>query len=297
MQIPNDIELKDVTIVAELSNWGIIHVQGEKARHFLQGQLTQDLNLIHPSQGHIAGYLTPKGRVIANFFIISTNNTDIKLILPRELVPIVLSKLSKIALLSKVLLTDVSHQYQLFGLVHPALSFNPWESGSWDDAQLLRIDHTDLHILLKAHDTPTAILETNIHSANKADTTAIDRFLIESRIPIITLNTSEFFTIHELNLQTLAVSFTKGCYTGQEIVARTEYRATLKQHLYCITTTIKLQNAEMLYDAMGNIVGRIVNLVNDKAHSLCLVSMKDTQYEQKHCYLKRDDAFMLCEFL
>lgn len=230
--------------LCDLSHLGLIAVTGEDATHFLQGQFTNDIRLVTTTHTQLSSHCTPKGRMLANFRVFRLDET-LYLQLPRPQLDLLLKRLRMYVLRAKVVLTDISDDFVTLGLsgdqapeclaaLFPAL---PAQAND-----LTR--HGELTLIRLAGPTPrfqilgpvTAImplwdtLAATATPANAAHWTLLD---IRAGIPIIHPETREAFVPQMANMQLIdGVSFTKGCYTGQEIVARMQYLGKLKRRLY-----------------------------------------------------------------
>lgn len=254
--------------VAELSSWGILEVNGIDAKKFLQGQLTQDLNKIE-HHAEWACHLTAKGRVIANFILVTPYENCYWLLMPREVIEKMIACLTKYALFSKVTLRNRDDDLRLFAIWQNAPHITPWMQ-TWQDNQL-QIQLADSVITLQ-------ICPKNQAPASNTSLNAWELALIQLGYPIVNATLSEVFTVHDLNLLN-ATSFTKGCYTGQEIVARMQYKAKLKHHLYCITLAQQLTPNTVFFDENAIEVGRLVNMAADQQQYLALVWLRDDIYQ------------------
>ncbi|GMU47307.1 MAG: folate-binding protein YgfZ [Pseudomonadales bacterium] len=237
-EAPADYEqLLTLDTMCDLADLGVLAVTGAKSADFLHGQTTADF-VKSPPPGPIRGACcTPQGRVFTLFTALRTD-AGYLLIMPRALIAPSREALARYAALSRVELADVSANYRILGLAGPAADRlaseleGPNGGGSTDGTRALR--HAARRYLVLA---PTA--------AAKARWAALARcarpvglplwHLADIRDGIATLapETREQFVPQMLGLeQRGAVSFTKGCYTGQEVVARSQHLGKLKRHLY-----------------------------------------------------------------
>jgi folate-binding protein YgfZ len=174
---------------------------GPDALRFLQGQLSCDMREVGPNALSLGCYCSLKGRVIAAPYLYAVPE-GFHLIVPADLTPVLLKSLNKFIVFSKATLSDLSEAFP----VHPLLGESP-------------------HSLC-----PGAGFALG-ENAQPTDEKAWEAHLIEHKIPLIALAQSERFLPHDLGLVELgAVSFNKGCYVGQEIIARMHYKAKLKKH-------------------------------------------------------------------
>ena len=230
--------------LCDLSHLGLIAVTGEDATHFLQGQFTNDIRLVTTTHSQLSSHCTPKGRILANFRVLRRDET-LYLQLPRPQLDLLLKRLRMYVMRAKVVLTDVSDDFVTLGLsgdqtpdclaaLFPALPEQ--------DNDLIR--HGEVTLIRLAGPTPrfqmlgpvtamTPLWDTLAATATPVDAAYWTRFDIRAGIPTIHPETREAFVPQMVNLQLIdGVSFTKGCYTGQEIVARMQYLGKLKRRLY-----------------------------------------------------------------
>lgn len=223
------------TFIVDLNtDYGLIEVSGPDSASFLQGQLTVDIRTLTPTHSHaLAAYCNPKGRIRALFRIFLVQDRYY-LQAPLLLIPIAITSLQKTAKFSKVALTDASQSWHRYGIVldnSTTLSILQSHLEAIDNLILLPISENPLRFEILG----TAIaMQTVWHTlASKFTIGHFNDWLlldIAAGIPEIWPETTELFLPHYLNLPELgAVSFNKGCYCGQEIIARMEYRANLKR--------------------------------------------------------------------
>lgn len=196
------------------SAYTYFQLKGEKSLYFLQGQLTCDLNQLKPGETAFGGWLNTKGRIVLSLRIFSYQDAW-HIQIPSNMTEKLLEKWPKIAALSRISLTQMS-QWQTCQRLTPLGGDIPY-------IHCMRMDTFPGYLYC----LPEGI---NISSegweplAIKAGQVEIDARL------------SEQFTPHELEWEkTSYLSFTKGCYTGQEIVARTQYRGKVKSSLYWVS--------------------------------------------------------------
>ncbi len=235
-------------------DYGIITAFGPDAERFLQGQLTCDIRDITSNALHFGAFCNLKGRVRA-LFRIKKEKEGFLLQLPKTLLPKALTELKKYARFSKVVLQDDSDSFDRIGIIESAsIKSSPSiESPSLIESLIeSSIVSSPTHILslaipekpdhyqiiaprvagevrvieklntLQNGETPIKI--ANFDAWKLAD--------IRAGIPEVWLETSEKFLPHHLNLPALnGVSFTKGCYCGQEIIARMQYRGNIKRQM------------------------------------------------------------------
>lgn len=211
-----------------LTDQGLIRASGEDAAGFLHNLLTNDINHLAEGQARHAGLCTPKGRLIASF-LIWREGGDYLLQLSADILPAILKKLSMYVLRSKVKLTDISAERTLVGIVGGELGpAGPMTTAPLAGGTAIRLDAERCVLALPAGQPLPAL-----PPAGSLDDWHLAE--IAAGIPRITAATQEAFTPQMVNYELPAVggvSFQKGCYPGQEIVARTQYLGKVKRRMF-----------------------------------------------------------------
>ncbi len=214
---------------------GVIRVTGEDAVKFLQGQLTQDIALMGLHEARLAAFCNAKGRMQASFVVFKRSEEDILMVCSGDILAQTLKRLSMFVMRAKAKLTDASAEFVLSGLVGDSLSSvmngrpQPWTKQDHGSASLVFLyPASGLDRALWCAPTGTAIPE------GKALPETVWAWLeVKSGIAMITQPIFEAFVPQMLNYESIGgVSFKKGCYPGQEIVARSQFRGTLKRRAY-----------------------------------------------------------------
>ncbi len=235
------------TIITDLSHLGLLEVNGEDALTFLQGQITNDVKLLDGTNSHYAGYCTPKGRLLA-VFLAFAHHDHFHLQLNGALTEQVLKRLRMYVLRSKVTLTDMTDSIVRIGLAGPqakaaleglfgTVPQAPFALVTLESAHLLRLPGTDRYEIFCAPERAPEIWKQLSQTATPVGATCWEWLEIQAVAPEVVPATLEAFVPQMVNLDLLGgISFKKGCYTGQEIVARTHYlgkvkRRTLLAHL------------------------------------------------------------------
>ncbi len=217
-----------------LTDWGLIRAQGPDAASFLHGQLTQDMQHLPEGQARLAGYCSAKGRLLASFVVWAADAETVLLACSADLLAPTLKRLSMFVLRAKCKLTDASADLPLHGLagtsaaawLGDAAPAAAWASASMGTGQVIRlpdVDGTPRWLLAQPAELPAPALP-----ALPADAWAA--LEVRSGVVRITAATVEQFVPQMVNLELVGgVNFKKGCYPGQEVVARSQYRGTLKR--------------------------------------------------------------------
>jgi folate-binding protein YgfZ len=236
--------------VAHLPHLGVIRVEGEDAAKFLQGQLTQDFALLGTSEARLAAFCNAKGRMQASFIGLKRSPTEILLVTSRDILAPTLKRLSMFVMRAKAKLTDASADWQLLGLAgHTALALTgdsaaPWSKSEVGAASVVRLYPADgqaraLWIAPQGEPAPAG------------ETMAPELWLwgeVRSAIAPITAPVFEAFVPQMLNYESVGgVNFKKGCYPGQEVVARSQFRGTLKRRAYPVHSDVELAAGQEVF--------------------------------------------------
>jgi tRNA-modifying protein YgfZ len=262
--------------LCDLSHLGLLEVSGADAVTFLQGQVTNDVKLLNGSNAHYSAYCNPKGRMLA-LFLAFAHNHHLHLQLNRELLEPTMRRLKMYVMRSKVEIKDVSDSISKFGIngleaslmlegVFNQIPSEDYELITLDNATLLKLPSVNGEARFEIFtDAPNA---PRIWDALKNNCLVVEKphwdwLEIQAGIPDISLKTQEQFVPQMLNLDILgAINFKKGCYTGQEIVARTHYLGTVKRRTYLaeITANTAPNAGDKVFDATQNEIGQIVRI-------------------------------------
>ena len=228
------------TILADLSHLGLIQVSGTDALTYLQGQLKQDVEKITEEHAAFAGHCSPKGRLLAHFLAWKSDDSYF-LQLPRELIEPIQKRLKMYVLRSKVVLADVSSAHIRFGVggvnaantiasVFADVPAHPMDIVRSPKGTVIALPNGRFQILVSGN--AAEVWQTIAKNATPAGEAAWRWLQIRAGIPEIYLATQEQFVPQMVNDDLIgAVSFQKGCYTGQEIVARLHYLGKAKRRM------------------------------------------------------------------
>jgi tRNA-modifying protein YgfZ len=210
--------------VYDLTDYGLLKVSGLDAKKLLQGQLTCDVEKITPTASCLGAHCNPQGRIISLFYLFLMQETYY-LLMPRNMVELSMAALKKYAVFYKVALSDASHHFVIVGYRGKEIALT---------MQTANIAvHASRHIIITDIKDKKSLWDTLVGKAQLADMNAWKCLDIHDGIPMIYPESSGQFLPHEINLHALnGISFDKGCYTGQEIIARMHYRGKLKTGLH-----------------------------------------------------------------
>ncbi|SDR79035.1 hypothetical protein SAMN05216198_0423 [Halopseudomonas litoralis] len=255
------------TALALLERERILEIEGSDATRFLQGQLSCDVATL-PSGGNTLGSrCNPKGRMQSSFRLLKLSEERYLLAMDAELLELQQSDLAKYAAFFKVQLSDSTDQWVRLGLwgshIEEALAAASLsrEASTPDAGQVIDLDDTTVELWLPA--SRAQELATTL--AQHAEPVAFNAWQLQQiRLGIgqVHSQTRESFIPQMLNLQQLGgVSFQKGCYTGQEIVARMQYLGKLKRRMYRLTRAgveLPAPGTPILNSANDQAVGEVV---------------------------------------
>lgn len=223
--------------ITELAHLGVIRVAGEDAVKFLQGQLTQDVALMGLAEARLAAFCNAKGRMQASFVVFKRSDEEILMVCSRDILAQTLKRLSMFVLRAKAKLTDASADFSLFGLTGSAIeSIAGSVQAPWTKHD---IGAENLVFLYPGAGQARALWCAPAGTAAPEAATlqpGVWAWLeVQSGIAMITLPIFEAFVPQMLNYESVGgINFKKGCYPGQEVVARSQFRGTLKRRAYLV---------------------------------------------------------------
>lgn len=232
---------RDTAVLCDLAPWGVIAIEGPDATSFLQGQFTNDVTRLETGASQRSAWCSPKGRVLANFLLRRASAERFELLLPAALVEPVVKRLRMYVLRAKVAVADASGETVRLGLGGPAAAAciaatvaatPPVHRSTTLEGATLIVLADNRFLLLAAPESAPALWNTLAEGARPAGFASWHWLAVRAGVPIVTPATQDMFLPQMLNLDALgALAFDKGCYTGQEIVARTQYLGRLKERL------------------------------------------------------------------
>ena len=242
--------------VARLDHLGVIKITGEDNAKFLQGQLTQDFALLGLNEARLAAFCNAKGRMQASFIGFKYPNgdhTDILLICSKDLLAATMKRLSMFVMRAKAVLTDASADFAVYGLLgnkdskSPATISTPWSKTDVGSVSVVGL-YPAQGVARQMWVGPSTALPP------QGD--AIDRdawLLSEVQSGVATLSTPIFEALvpQMLNFESVGgVNFKKGCYPGQEVVARSQFRGTLKRRAFILTCSQAMAAGDLIFSSL-----------------------------------------------
>ena len=210
-----------------LSDRALLKVSGSDSESFLQNQLSNDITQLDSSKIQLNAYCQHQGKIIGLFWVMRYEGSFL-LSFPKDLIEVIKSRLQMFVIMSDVIIEDISESYDQIGLI--------------DKKQPnTHSINAKLSISIEAKDIKSDINKSLDYEWTKA--------CIDSLLPEVSLYTSEKFVPQMLNLDIneIGVSFSKGCYPGQEVVARLHYLGSAKRRLFSFTSDKEIQVGDSLY--------------------------------------------------
>lgn len=296
--------MTDCASFTPLTHEGVLAVRGADAKKFLQGQVTCNLAYVSDERSSLGARCTPKGRMLSSFRVLLENDGYL-LAMDHEILAAQLEEMQKYAIFSKSKLSDDSALWARFGLYQgdAALSALGIDLPS-------EINSTVHHNQMIAVRVSTELTELWVHAdegpctrkrlLNLLPEAPLNAWLlgeIRSGIGHVTPANREQFIPQMLNLPALdAVSFKKGCYTGQEIVARMQYLGKLKRHMYrfqLTSTEVPAIGTPLMSPVHSSAVGEVVSAARSDYGVELLATALDDAVSDGRIYLESDEKTLL----
>ncbi len=248
MQVPF-FDPKHFNGAVELHHLGIVECLGADACHFLHQQLTQELMALPAGSSTMAGFCNAKGRLQASMVVFKVSNEQLYLVLKKDLLERTLKRLSMFVLRAKVKLQNATEGFKLIGAMGSLAMLPSTQEGLILKAPLQSAIGTDRALFL-AH---VSFNLEEFHST-LSSTLNTERWLLSetlSGVAWVEERTFEHFVPQMLNFESSgAISFKKGCYPGQEVVARSQFRGTLKKRTVIVFSLEPLNVGMELFSAL-----------------------------------------------
>lgn len=272
----------DVDGALALAHWGLIRARGADAAGFLQGQLTNDVLQLDATQARLAGFCSAKGRLQASFVVCKLAPDDLLLACAASVLPATLKRLSMFVLRARCKLSDAGAEFALHGAAGASARSLIGDTPVWGRREitggsLVRLPDVDgvarcmIALGAGAALPPLPALPAERWRALE----------VRSGIPLIEAATADQFVPQMLNYELIGgVDFKKGCYPGQEIVARSQYRGTIKRRMFLFESDATLAAGEEVFHSgdAAQPAGMVVNAAPlpgaAKAGTVALVEVK-----------------------
>jgi tRNA-modifying protein YgfZ len=281
--------------VSPLSHWGLIRARGADAVKFLQGQLTNDVASMAEDQVRLAGFCSAKGRLQASFLIWKLADDELLLACAASVLPATLKRLSMFVLRAQCKLSDASTDLHLLGLTgERALALigeTPvWRRREVEGGTLIRLPDVAgvARCMLAVTAPPTEAVTTDLDAWRELE--------VRSGIPLIEAATVEQFVPQMLNYEIVGgVDFKKGCYPGQEVVARSQYRGTIKRRTFLFESAAPLTAGQEVFHSAdpAQPAGMVVNAAPSAAGMVALIEVKLTAIDGGSLHAGAPDGAVL----
>ncbi|MEE9447394.1 MAG: hypothetical protein V3V09_05510 [Arenicellales bacterium] len=251
----------------DLSDLGVVICSGADAHDFLQNQLSNDLSLM--KQHQLSAYCSPKGRILVLFHVLKLGD-EYALIAPQAVLDKTLPRLKMFIMRASVTLTQ-SEDIRLIGLHGASIPNEP---------TLFKHSH-DAHRAF-ALCTENVLKETPLNSLN--DWTVFD---INQLLPQVFLENHEALIPQSVNLDIVdGVNFKKGCYPGQEIIARVKYRGKPKTRMINVQSTVPADIGTPIFiDSRESSAGLVISVAEQNGHYLMNISVPVTHLHEGNLWL------------
>lgn len=238
---------------APLTHLGVIQAQGEDAATFLHNQLSNDVLLLPVGQSRLAAYCSAKGRMQASFILVKTAPDTVMLVLSLDLLAQTLKRLSMFVLRAKVKMTDVTPQWQLRGLLGDSARACVGDAAPWQTLSQQGVHSVALYpAVLGESSVARAVWLAPAGQALPAGAEVSHGVWqwaeVMSGVTLVSQAVFEAFVPQMLNYESVGgVNFKKGCYPGQEVVARSQFRGTLKRRMARVHSPVALSAGQDVF--------------------------------------------------
>ncbi|MFZ1500108.1 MAG: folate-binding protein, partial [Giesbergeria sp.] len=238
--------------IAPLPHLGVIRAEGEDAVKFLHGQLTHDFALLDSQHARLTAFLSAKGRMQASFIGFKRSPTEVLLVCSRDLLAPTLKRMSMFVMRAKAKLSDASEEFLLYALAGSAIEKI---AGSAIQTSA-KADFGNISIvgLAPAGVVPRALWVAPVGTPAPAGALLPEGLWawgeVQSGVATLTAPLVDAFVPQMLNYESVdGVSFKKGCYPGQEVVARSQFHGAIKRRAFIAHADAPLQAGEELFGA------------------------------------------------
>lgn len=281
--------------VSPLPHLGVIRAIGADAANFLHNQLTNDVLLMKEGECRLAAFCNAKGRMQASFVVYKRGPEELLLICRRDLIAQTIRRLSMFVLRAKAKLSDATQEFQLLGLAGDAVAqalgatlsaspIAPWQRHATGSADVLT--------LYPALGQSRAFWLAPLDAAAPAGP-ALGAELwqvgeVLSGIAWVEFATFEAFVPQMLNYESVdGVNFKKGCYPGQEIVARSQFRGTLKRRAFIVQSGAPMTSGQEVFSSLdvSQPCGLIAQAAHDGSHHVAIAELQLSATENSSLHL------------
>jgi tRNA-modifying protein YgfZ len=285
--------------IAPLPHLGIIRAADADAASFLHNQLTNDVLLMKEGQCRLAAFCNAKGRMQASFVVYKRSAEEVLLICRKDLIAQTVKRLSMFVMRAKAKLSDATDEFLMLGLAGdavtqalsgaPSLTVEPWQRHAAGAADVLSLypalgQPRALWIAPKDATLPTGpALSPELWQVGE----------VMSGIAWVELATFEAFVPQMLNYESVdGVNFKKGCYPGQEIVARSQFRGTLKRRAFIAQNTVAMTAGQEVFSSLDATqpCGLVAQAASDGAGHVAVLELQLSATENSSLHLGAADG-------
>jgi len=276
--------------ISQLDSFGLIKISGDDNIKFLQGQITTNAETIESGQLALSAICNPQGRCVSLFFI-TKNEQDFWLILKRQAIDETIATLKKYAVFFKVEISE-NTEHHIYGLHDTSIeTINICKNSftaSWQDKLLT--------LLVISTEEQSDWLDSNSQTTAMSSEKNWLFELANKRISWLETDSQSQFLPHNLDLPAInAVDFKKGCFTGQEVIARMQYKGKLKSHLqlFHIQTSNDIKPMATIAADDKSAAQVICSIINEQDCTAVLALMKDRYLDSKIFRLNDENGSIL----
>jgi len=283
--------------IARLSDWALLRVHGADAAAFLQSQLTQDVEALRDGDARLAGYCSPKGRLLASFIVWRMADDAFGLLCSADVAASAAKRLSMYVLRARCRVEDATAAWSTFGVAGTsALALagghhEPWRvqrlGESWLIGLPAAVEGVPRWMLLRP------AVETGALTLPVLDERMWRLLEVASGVPRITAATAEQFVPQMINFERVGgVHFQKGCYPGQEVVARSQYRGTIKRRMHLFATSGSARAGQDVFHSEdpAQPAGMVVDAAEASSGSYLLAEVKLASLDSGALHLGAPDG-------
>lgn len=297
------------TAIVNLDHLRAYRIKGEDATSFLQGQFTNDVNSVTEEQAQLSAYCTPKGRMLATFYLCRWKN-DYILICPTTIAESFIARLSMYIMRAKVIIEEATDEL-ILGVISPDHHWlsqcpsisplaatidnsqqNAYQAITTDQIMCFSVPGPIPRYIILCQSCDCGEIVDSLQQINPIYPEAVwAQMDILSGTPWIGANTQELFVPQMTNMELIdGVSFSKGCYPGQEVVARLHYLGHANRRMFrfsCISERSLAAGDDIFCDQSQQPVGKILNVEkNDERQwvGLAVVRIDNIQNDNLYCH-------------
>ena len=283
--------------IAPLPHLGIIRAAGADAASFLHNQLTNDVLLMKDGQCRLATFCNAKGRMQASSVVYKRSAEEVLLICRKDLIAQTVKRLSMFVMRAKAKLSDASDEFQMRGLAgdavaqalsglssEAALTFEPWQRHTAQAADVLTLYPALGH----ARALWIAPIDVALPTGPALGAELWQVGEVMSGIAWVELATFEAFVPQMLNYESVdGVNFKKGCYPGQEIVARSQFRGTLKRRAFIVQSPVVMTAGQEVFSSLDATqpCGLVAQAASEGAGHVAVVELQLSATENSSLHL------------